>query len=123
VGVEWQPVSYSTFRFTTSADTRETNGEGNFIRGRDYSVSWNHEWLQRLSTSFTASKSTDEYVLTDSVLANRDDELMRYSASLNYDARRWLSFSLFYQLDDRDSNRALIGYDRNVVGISAEVTL
>ena len=62
-------------------------------------------------------------MLTDSVVANRDDELMRYSASLNYDARRWLSFSLFYQLDDRDSNRALIGYDRNVVGISAEVTL
>ena len=123
VGVEWQPVSYSTFRFTTSADTRETNGEGNFIRGRDYSASWNHEWLQRLSSSFTVSKLTDEYVLTDSVVANRDDELMRYSASLNYDARRWLSFSLFYQLDDRDSNRALIGYDRNVVGISAEVTL
>ncbi|WP_334061749.1 outer membrane beta-barrel protein [Alteromonas genovensis] len=123
VGVEWQPLTYSTFRFTTSADTRETNGEGNFIRGRDYSASWNHEWLQRLSTSFKVSKLTDEYVLTDSVLANRDDELMRYSASLNYDARRWLNFSLFYQLDDRDSNRALIGYDRNVVGISAEVTL
>ena len=123
VGVEWQPVSYSTFKFSTSADTRETNGEGNFIRGRDYTASWNHEWLQRLSSSVSIAKIDDEYVLTDSVLANRDDELMRYSAALNYNARRWLSFSLFYQLDDRDSNRALIGYDRNVVGISAEVTL
>lgn len=123
VGVEWQPLTYSTFRFSTSADTQETNGEGNFIRGRDYSVSWNHEWLQRLSTSISISKTTDEYELSDNVLANREDELMQYSASLNYDARRWLSFSLFYQLADRDSNRALIGYDRNIVGISAEVTL
>ena len=48
---------------------------------------------------------------------------MRYSASLNYQARRYLSFSLFYQLADRDSNREAIGYDRNVVGLSAEVTL
>ena len=123
VGVEWQPVTYSTINLSTSADTRETNGEGNFIRGRDYSVSWRHEWLQRLSTSLRVARVSDEYISGDDILDNRDDELMRYSASLDYDARRWLSFSLFYQLDDRDSNRALIGYDRNVVGISAEVTL
>ena len=123
VGVEWQPVSYSTFRFSTNADTRETNGEGNFIRGRDYSASWNHAWLNRLSSSVSITRETNEYVLDDEGIANRDDELMRYSASLNYQARRYLSFSLFYQLADRDSNREAIGYDRNVIGLSAEVTL
>ena len=123
VGVEWQPVSYSTFRFSTNADTRETNGEGNFIRGRDYTASWNHEWLNRLSSSVSIARETNEYVLDDEGIENRDDELMRYSASLNYQARRYLSFSLFYQLADRDSNREAIGYDRNVVGLSAEVTL
>lgn len=123
VGVEWEPVSYSTFRFSTNADTRETNGEGNFIRGRDYSVSWKHEWLERLSSSVSISRDTNEYVLDDEGIENRDDDLMRYSASLDYQARRYLRFSLFYQLADRDSNRELIGYDRNVVGLSAEVTL
>jgi len=44
-------------------------------------------------------------------------------ASLNYQARRYLKFRLFYDFADRDSNREIIGYDRNVVGISAEVTL
>jgi len=123
VGVEWQPLSYSTFRFSTSADTRETNGEGNFIRHRGYNVSWNHEWLERLSTSFKVSRATDEYVLTGEELENRDDKLMNYTASMNYQARRYLSFSVFYQLADRNSNREQIGYDRNVVGVSAEVTL
>lgn len=123
VGVEWQPISYSTVIFSTSADTLETNGEGNFIRGQLYSLSWNHNWLQRLSTSFKVVKSADEYIISDDVLSNREDDLMRYSATLNYDARRWLNFSLFYEFADRDSNRDVIGYDRNVVGISAEVTL
>lgn len=122
-GVEWQPVTYSTFRFATSADTRETNGEGNFIRGRDYTASWEHEWLQRLSTSASISKLTDEYVLDDEGIANREDDLMRYTAALNYQARRYLSFSLYYTLNDRDSNRDTIGYDRSIIGLSAEVSL
>ena len=123
VGIEWRPISYSTFRFSTNADTRETNGEGNFIRGRDYTAAWNHEWLSRLSSSISLTRETNEYILDEDDIENRDDELMRYMASLHYQARRYLSFSLFYQLVDRDSNRDSIGYDRNVVGISAEVTL
>ncbi|WP_394220702.1 outer membrane beta-barrel protein [Alteromonas gracilis] len=123
VGIDWQPLSYTSFRFSTSADTRETNGEGNFIRHRGFDVSWNHEWLNRLTSSVRVSRATDEYILTGEDIENRDDEFMNYMASLNYQARRYLSFSLFYQLADRDSNRELIGYDRNVVGISAEVTL
>ena len=123
VGIEWRPISYSTFRFSTNADTRETNGEGNFIRGRDYTAAWNHEWLSRLSSSISITRETNEYILDEDGIENRDDELMRYMASLNYQARRYLSFSLFYQLADRESNRDSIGYDRNVVGISAEVTL
>lgn len=122
VGIEWQPLSYSTFVFSTSADTLETNGEGNFIRGRNYSLSWEHEWLERLSSSIRVAKSDDEYI-SDGGLDNRDDDLMNYSATLNYSARRWLSFALFYRIQDRTSNRELIGYDRNVVGVSAEVSL
>lgn len=123
VGVEWQPLTYSTFRFSTNADTRETNGEGNFIRGRDFAASWKHDWLERLSSSVRISRETNEYFIDDDTLVNRDDTLMRYVATLNYQARRHLTFTFFYDFADRDSNREIIGYDRNVVGISAEVTL
>lgn len=123
VGIDWQPVSYTTFRISTSADTFETNGEGDFIRGQNYSVRWNHDWLERLSTSFSVTQQNDEYVFNEVDIENRDDELMNYSAALNYQARRWLKFSTYYQFTDRDSNRETIGYDKSVVGVTAEVTL
>jgi hypothetical protein len=123
VGVEWQPLTYSTFDFSTSATTNETNGEGSLIRSRLYRASWTHNWLERLSTSFGVSVIDDEYILDGSDLANRSDDITRYNASLNYSARRWLSFSIFYNVNKRDSNREAIGYDQNIVGVSAEVTL
>ena len=123
VGIDWQPVSYTSFRISTSADTFETNGEGDFIRGQNYSVRWNHDWLERLSTSFSVTQQNDEYVFNEVDIDNRDDELMNYSAALNYQARRWLKFSTYYQFTDRDSNRETIGYDKSVVGVTAEVTL
>lgn len=123
VGIDWQPVSYSTFRISTSADTFETNGEGDFIRGQNYSVRWNHDWLERLSTSFSVTQQDDEYVFNEIDIDNRDDELMNYSASLSYQARRWLKFSTYYQYIDRDSNRETIGYDKSEIGVTAEVTL
>ena len=122
-GIDWQPVSYSTVRISTSADTFETNGEGDFIRGQNYSVRWNHDWLERVSTSFSVTQQNDEYVFNELDIVNRDDELMNYSAALNYRARRWLKFSTFYQYTDRDSNRDTIGYDRSEVGVTVEVTL
>ena len=123
VGIDWQPVSYSTVRVSTSADTFETNGEGDFIRGQSYSVRWNHDWLERVSTSFSVTQQNDEYVFNEIDIVNRDDELMNYSAALNYQARRWLKFSTFYQYTDRDSNRDTIGYDKSEIGVTVEVTL
>ena len=123
VGIDWQPVSYSTVRISTSADTFETNGEGDFIRGQNYSVRWNHDWLERVSTSFSVTQQNDEYVFNELDIVNRDDELMNYSASLNYQARRWLKFSTLYQYTDRDSNRDTIGYDKSEIGVTVEVTL
>ena len=123
VGIDWQPVSYSTVRVSTSADTFETNGEGDFIRGQSYSVRWNHDWLERGSTSFSVTQQNDEYVFNEIDIVNRDDELMNYSAALNYQARRWLKFSTFYQYTDRDSNRDTIGYDKSEIGVTVEVTL
>ena len=93
------------------------------IRSRLYRASWTHNWLERLSTSFGVSVIDDEYILDGSDLANRSDDITRYNASLNYSARRWLSFSIFYNVNKRDSNREAIGYDQNIVGVSAEVTL
>ena len=121
VGMTWQPLSYTEFGLSTSADTRETNGEGDFIRSRDYAVSWKHAWLQRFSTKASLIYEEDDY---EAAIVNpREDDTTRLLLSADYDFRRWLTLGLYYQLSERDSNRPTIEYDRDVVGLTARVTL
>ncbi|MDT0584080.1 outer membrane beta-barrel protein [Brumicola blandensis] len=123
-GVLWEPVEYSTVELTTGANTNETNGEGNFIRGRDYQVEWRHEWLDRLRTRVSYTWGNDRYEgQTVGNIGVRQDDLARFRASMYYQFRRWINFELGYIRDERDSNRATIVYDRNQILINALFTL
>ncbi|NDV89946.1 outer membrane beta-barrel protein [Alteromonas sp. 345S023] len=123
VGVDWRPLEYTTFRLSTSADTRETNGEGNFIRSRNYSASWNHDWYDYLSTSAGVTFQDNTYTLSGQDVAERNDDFTILSLSADYSARRWLNISVFYEYTDLASNRDTLGYDTNTVGVAFEVTL
>lgn len=120
VGVDWQPIDRATFGLATNADTRETNGEGNFIRRKDVALSWKHQWLDRLSTEAVASVGTDTY---EGEVDVREDDMRVLDFSVSYQFRRWLGISASYQYDERDSNRETIDYNRNLFSISARVTL
>lgn len=123
VGVDWTPIEYTQFRFVTNADTRETNGDGDFIRNKDYSVIWEHEWRQDLRTNVSITSTDSDYVESVDGVEDRQDEAMVYDASVSYQVRRWLNISAYATFQDRDSNRDTIGYDRSIVGLRAEVTL
>ena len=123
VGVDWQPIEYTTVRLSTSADTRETNGEGDLIRSRDYAVSWNHDWYDYLSTNVGVITIDNTYILNDDTITEREDDFTIYTMSASYQARRWLSVSFFYEYSELSSNRDTLGYDRNNIGVSFEVTL
>ncbi|TRY32851.1 outer membrane beta-barrel protein [Aliiglaciecola sp. M165] len=123
-GVVWQPLDRTTLTFATSNDTDETNGEGNFINRRSYSVTWQHDWLERLSTRLQYSTFDDIY---EGSANSREDDLTIVRFTTEYEFRRWLSFELYYQYDERESEsvNALIDlqYDRNVFGLNARFTL
>ncbi|QJR80199.1 outer membrane beta-barrel protein [Alteromonas pelagimontana] len=121
VGMTWEPMTYSQFKVNTKADTRETNSEADYIRSRDYSLSWEHFWIDRFSTTAQVAYMTDDYI--GDVEDLREDDTTRLTLSADYEFRRWLNFGLFYQMNERDSNRDIIDYDRDVVGITAKVTL
>jgi len=123
VGIDWTPIEYTQFRFVTNADTRETNGDGDFIRNKDYSVIWQHEWRQDLRTNVSITSTDSDYIESVDGVEDRQDETMLYEASVSYQIRRWLNVSAYATLQDRDSNRDTIGYDRSIVGLRAEVTL
>ena len=121
VGMRWLPLRYSQFTFTTKQDTRETNSEADYIRSRDYAATWEHHWLDRLSTTTTLAFMDDEYVGEAENL--RNDEATKVTVQADYSFRRWLTLGLYYSLSERDSNRAEIEYDRSVYGLMAKVTL
>lgn len=122
-GITWEPVEYSTVEFTTRNDTNETNGEGNFIRSRDYEVEWRHEWLERLRSSASYTWGTDRYEGQPQGFGIREDDLIRFRASLFYQFRRWVNIEVGYIYDERESNRTAIEYDRNQFIINALFTL
>lgn len=121
VGMRWSPVSYSTVSLATSANTRETNSQADYIRSRDVSLDWQHHWLERFSTRAELAYATEEFVGQATNL--RDDNTTRLKLGADYAFRRWLTLGAFYQINQRDSNRELVEFDRNVVGLTAKVTL
>lgn len=122
-GVIWEPVEYSAVEFTTRHDTNETNGEGNFIRSRDYEVEWRHEWLERVRSSASYTWGSDRYEGQIGAFGIREDDLIRFKASVYYQFRRWVNIEMGYIYDERESNRTAIEYDRNQFIINALFTL
>ncbi|WP_218310248.1 outer membrane beta-barrel protein [Alteromonas antoniana] len=122
VGMKWLPRSYSQFELSTSADTRETNGEGDYIRGQDYRLSWKHAWLNRFSTTMKLIYEQEDYEGAQ-LVDPREDDTTRALLSADYQFRRWLQLGVYYQFSERDSNRDRVTYDRNVMGLTARVTL
>lgn len=120
VGVIWTPRTYSTVDFSTYANTSETNGEGDFIDTQTFQVKWDHEWLDRVSTTVNLTYSQDDYTGANST---RVDDNTTATFSINYQAQRYLAFQAGYTFDQRDSNQNVIDFDRNIVTFTVDVTL
>ncbi|MCU7556119.1 outer membrane beta-barrel protein [Alteromonas sp. ASW11-19] len=121
-GLTWQPRTYSEIELATGADTRETNGEGDYIRSQDYRISWRHAWLTRFSTTMALAHEQNDYEGAEITTA-RNDDVTRAQLAADYQFRRWLQVGVFYEFSQRDSTRELVSFDRNVVGITTKVTL
>lgn len=111
--VEWAPKSYSTVMFDTSRSAKESSTDGStFIDSKLYSVSWQHEWSQRLKSNLSASFDEETYEGTI-----REDETSRYGLRFDYEMRRWLDLGFSIDYTDVESNDAASAYDRTEVGL------
>lgn len=120
VGVTWSPKTYSTVDFTTFTTTNETNGVGDFIDTKTYRLKWDHEWLDRISTTFRAAYSEDVYTGAN---ATRIDDNITTAFTVNYAIRRYIVLQGGYTFDSRNSNQNTIDFDRNIVSFTINVTL
>ncbi len=118
VEVKWEPQTYSTFTLATAQEFEESDGIGDGIDTESLSLSWEHYWKKRLSTTLTFAHEEQDYINFD-----RNDETDNGKVRVQYDMRRWLSISLEYAYTDADSNIASEQYKRNEFMLTVSASL
>ncbi|WP_280326427.1 outer membrane beta-barrel protein [Pseudomonas sp. BN102] len=118
VGVKWKPRTYSTFNLETSRELDEGDDGSSSIQSQSVSLSWEHEWLERLSSDVSYSYADEEYQDID-----RDDKIKSFSVALTYEMRRWLDVGVGYIYAEDDSTAIGESYERNIYSVSVIVSL
>ena len=116
--ISWAPRTYSKFDFFAARTTNEPSGLGNFILSDVYGVTWNHAWSSVLSTAVDLRFQKDDYQGFD-----RTDDVRSLGFKVGYRFRRWLTLGAEYTHVQRDSNRPLFEYDRNLYLLTATASM
>jgi len=120
--ITWRPRSYSAVNVTTGRTYGETNGTGDASLSDYFGVSWDHQWMERLSTSVSYDYSDTEYPGSQTATTReREDDLDTFAFEANYEARRWLTLGAGFEHIDNDSNNNGFDYDRNNVFVNARM--
>ncbi len=120
LGVEWLPMSYSSWVLETSLTPVETDGTGSFIKNKSVNLSWNHAWNERLSHAISLAYTRGAY---QADLSSRVDKTTTASVSVSYQMLRWLAIEPSYHYSNRSSNALNSSYRANVWAIDFIGTL
>ena len=110
--------SYSTLELSTSRDTDETNGFGDFILRRDVTLAWSHQWNSKLGSQVDVGQARDEHRPSA-----RNDDTFFYGFSGQYHFRPWLSLGAGFRDYNRDSDIPALNYRRQQWLLSLEASL
>ena len=115
--VEWAPREYSTFSLGTGRDVADAFGESLFLEQDFIELAWRHQWRRRIGTIVETSV-VDETLIP----GGRDDQVVSFGVSANYQFRRWLQFGVSYRYSERDSSEPLANYDHSILTFTAEIS-
>ncbi|MBW8191448.1 outer membrane beta-barrel protein [Neiella marina] len=118
VGVEWQPLTYSTISLDSGRRAKDPDTLGDYIEESSVHARWRHNWSNRLATI-----TGIEYVEESFTGIDREDEFLSSSIGLRYDWLRWLSTEVKYSYTDMDSNIDAVTYDKNVYTLTVNASL
>lgn len=110
----WAPRTYSRFELSTRSSTSEAMGIGSYIRSKDYTLSWTHNWKTNIQSRLNFSAGSDVY--KDSA---RVDKRKSAAVSMQYDLEKWLTFGFGYRYQAVQSNFANSTFDKSVYYIFA----
>lgn len=114
VGVNWQPLSYSTVRLITSRSAKDPLVQGDYIKESVYGVNWTHSWSDYLNTLAGLNYIDEQY--TGDI--GRKDKTKSARLGLNYVASEFGMVSTYVDFIDKDSTQAAIEFDRVIVGVN-----
>jgi len=118
VGASYKPRTYSTFSLKTRHHLDEGTDGASTIDSLSTTVDWEHEWLTRFSTKVFYTHGDGQYRNIE-----REDKYNAYGVRANYQARRWLGFSLGYNFKKNDSTAINESFERNVYTIGVNASL
>lgn len=118
VGVKYLLRTYSTLSLTTSRETDETNGAGDFILRRDITLGWNHTWNERFTTGVDGGYAKEDHKPT-----TRQDTSTFIGVSADYLFRPWLRAGASYRTFNRSSDMSQYDYSRDLILFSIEASL
>ncbi|MFC0048762.1 outer membrane beta-barrel protein [Rheinheimera tilapiae] len=127
--VQWQPLTYSGFDLAAgrrAKDVDALNINSDYIVETSYSIGWNHQWSESLTSKLAYEYQTDAYNLLQTSansLLRREDTNKVITAELTAKPKRWLQVTGFINLEDRTSTLGIIEFDRTVYGVEFKVTL
>jgi hypothetical protein len=120
VDIRWSPRTYSHFDFRTARYPSETNAGGDYVRNTANSISWEHNWTNRVTSRLAVRDLNQEYPGSN---FSRSQDLKQYTIFLTYQMRRWLEFKAGAVVNSRTSTIDTLVFDGNVYSISARLTL
>lgn len=118
VSAKWSPRTYSHFELALDRSPKETNGAGDFIDTRTYSLRWQHQWLDRVETRAAISRDDQSYQNT-----SRSQQTQSVQFGVGYEMYRWLTWRVTGEWRDRSSNINQLEFTRNRYGLTAEFHL
>lgn len=118
-GVKWAPRTYSTFNLSTAQAYSPGNDGAGSIDAQTTKLSWNHSWMERLSSDVSYSYTDNQY--KDG--SDQQDYIDIIGVGLTYNMRRWLDVGIGYKYATDDSNYDGGSYNRNIYAINIKASL
>lgn len=118
VGATWEPRTYSRFSLNTRQGFDEGDSGASTIKTQTTTLSWNHDWAERLSSNVSYTRMDQDYQDIE-----REDQIDTFGIGLTYEMRRWLDVGLGYKYSENDSDAANESYERNIYALSFTASL
>lgn len=118
VGATWEPRTYSRFGLNTRRGFDEGTDAASTIKTQTTTLSWDHDWAERLTSNVSYTRSDQEYQDI-----SREDQIDTFGIGLTYEMRRWLDIGIGYKYAENDSDATNESYERNIYALSFTASL